>query len=313
MLRASLQRACTAARAASSSACSVSGSSSSLEAAARQLLPAARGGAWARHFSSGDGDEEQREITDPTVLALADQITQLNLLQVSDLTEVLKKKLGIQGGAMMGMPMGMPMMGAAAAPAAAPAAEAPKEEKTEFTLKLEGFDAAAKIKVIKEVRAITGLGLKEAKELVSGGGGRRAVGGGGGGRLGRRGDGCSRCIVFALLDQWRSAWCQQRGILHVQQSAACPGQRAGPLLPSRAASSLIAALLTPPPAAVPCFCPSACRRWRVRHRWSRRALRRRRRRRCRRRWWRVSVEAVTCSCWAAAGVQLMLMPLICCH
>ena len=98
---------------------------------------------------------------------LADFAAQLNLLQVSDLTEVLKKKLGIQGGAMMGMPMGMPMMGAAAAPAAAPAAEAPKEEKTEFTLKLEGFDAAAKIKVIKEVRAITGLGLKEAKELVS--------------------------------------------------------------------------------------------------------------------------------------------------
>ena len=57
---------------------------------------------------------------------------------------------------------------ATAAPAAAPAAEAPKvEEKTEFDVKLAGFDAAAKIKVIKEVRAITSLGLKEAKELVS--------------------------------------------------------------------------------------------------------------------------------------------------
>ena len=118
MLRTSLQRACTAAWSASSSACSASGGcGSSLEAAARPLLAAARGSAWARHFSSGDGgDEEQREITDPTVLALADQITQLNLLQVSDLTEVLKKKLGITGGGMMGMPMGMPMMGAAAAP-----------------------------------------------------------------------------------------------------------------------------------------------------------------------------------------------------
>lgn len=57
-----------------------------------------------------------------------------------------------------------PAAGAGAAPAAA--AEAPKEEKTEFDLKLTGFDAAAKIKVIKEVRVITSLGLKEAKELV---------------------------------------------------------------------------------------------------------------------------------------------------
>jgi large subunit ribosomal protein L7/L12 len=46
------------------------------------------------------------------------------------------------------------------------AAEAPKEEKTSFNLKLGAVDAKAKIKVIKEVRAITGLGLKEAKELV---------------------------------------------------------------------------------------------------------------------------------------------------
>jgi len=51
---------------------------------------------------------------------------------------------------------------------AAPAAAAPQEEKTEFTIKLEGFDAASKIKVIKEVRGITDLGLKEAKDLVEG-------------------------------------------------------------------------------------------------------------------------------------------------
>lgn len=51
---------------------------------------------------------------------------------------------------------------------AAAAAEAPKEEKTSFDLKLDGFDAAAKIKVIKEIRAVTDLGLKEAKELVRG-------------------------------------------------------------------------------------------------------------------------------------------------
>ncbi len=60
----------------------------------------------------------------------------------------------------------MPSAGAGPAGPAA-AAEAPaEEEKTEFDVKLTGFDAAAKIKVIKEVRAMTNLGLKEAKELV---------------------------------------------------------------------------------------------------------------------------------------------------
>jgi large subunit ribosomal protein L7/L12 len=58
---------------------------------------------------------------------------------------------------------------AAPAAAAAPAEEAaPVVEKTSFTVKLDKFDAASKIKLIKEVRAITGLGLKEAKELVEG-------------------------------------------------------------------------------------------------------------------------------------------------
>lgn len=73
-----------------------------------------------------------------------------------------------------GMPMGMPMMGASAGAGAAPAAAggAPAEAadaqpaKTEFDVKLDSFDAASKIKVIKEVRAATGLGLKEAKDLV---------------------------------------------------------------------------------------------------------------------------------------------------
>ena len=59
------------------------------------------------------------------------------------------------------------MIGAApAAGAAAPAAA--EEEQTEWAVKLEGFDAAQKIKVIKEVRAATELGLKEAKDLVEG-------------------------------------------------------------------------------------------------------------------------------------------------
>ncbi|CAI5470194.1 unnamed protein product [Closterium sp. Yama58-4] len=77
---------------------------------------------------------------------------------------------------MGGMPMGMMMMPGGAMPGggggggggaeAGAAAGAAKEEKTAFDVKLEGFDAAAKLKVIKEVRSIAGLGLKEAKEFV---------------------------------------------------------------------------------------------------------------------------------------------------
>ena len=56
--------------------------------------------------------------------------------------------------------------GGGAAPAAGGEAAAPAEEKTDFDVKLTGFDDKAKIKVIKEVRALTGLGLKEAKAAV---------------------------------------------------------------------------------------------------------------------------------------------------
>ncbi|CAI5501004.1 unnamed protein product [Closterium sp. Naga37s-1] len=90
---------------------------------------------------------------------------------MSELTAVIRKRLGMPANAGMGgLPMGMMMMPGGAAPGgggggeAAPAAA--KEEKTAFDVKLEGFDAAAKLKVIKEVRSIAGLGLKEAKEFV---------------------------------------------------------------------------------------------------------------------------------------------------
>ena len=63
------------------------------------------------------------------------------------------------------MPDQAVMMGAGAAAGAA-VEEEPKEEKTVFDVKLASFDAKSKIKIIKEVRAITGLGLKEAKALV---------------------------------------------------------------------------------------------------------------------------------------------------
>jgi large subunit ribosomal protein L7/L12 len=90
---------------------------------------------------------------------LAEQIVNLTLLQAQELKTILKDEYGIEpaaGGAVM-------MAGPAAGPAEA------AEEKTEFDVVLT--DAGAnKINVIKEVRAITGLGLKEAKDLVEAGG-----------------------------------------------------------------------------------------------------------------------------------------------
>ena len=93
--------------------------------------------------------------------ALAEQIVGLTLLQAQELKTILKDEYGIEpaaGGAVM-----------VAGPAAGGAAAAAEEEKTEFDVVLT--DAGAnKINVIKEVRAITGLGLKEAKDLVEAGG-----------------------------------------------------------------------------------------------------------------------------------------------
>ena len=110
-----------------------------------------------------DLDREEFPDVSPRVIRLADDICSLTLLEVHDMTTILTKRLGLSGSP-------MPMMAAGAAPAAgdgaAPAAA--EEEQTEFAVKLEGFDSAQKIKVIKEVRAATELGLKEAKDLVEG-------------------------------------------------------------------------------------------------------------------------------------------------
>jgi large subunit ribosomal protein L7/L12 len=87
-------------------------------------------------------------------------IENMTVLELADFIKVLEDKFGVSAA--------MPMM-AAAAPAggAAPAAEA-VEEKTEFNVILTGYEADKKIQVIKVVRAITSLGLKEAKDLVEG-------------------------------------------------------------------------------------------------------------------------------------------------
>ena len=83
-------------------------------------------------------------------------VENLTVLELSKLVKTLEERLGVSAAAPVAV---------AAAPAAA-AAAAPAEEKTEFDVILAGFDAAKKVAIIKEVRAITGLGLKEAKDLV---------------------------------------------------------------------------------------------------------------------------------------------------
>ena len=89
------------------------------------------------------------------ITALIEEVKGLTVLELSELVHALEEEFGVSAAA-----MAAPAAGGAAAPAA--------EEKTEFDVVLAGFDAAAKIKVIKVVREITGLGLADAKALVEG-------------------------------------------------------------------------------------------------------------------------------------------------
>jgi large subunit ribosomal protein L7/L12 len=103
-------------------------------------------------------DKPPKEYQMADINALVDKLSELTVLEAADLAKALEEKWGVS---------------AAAAVAAAPtagggaAAAAPVEEKTEFDVILTG-DGGKKINVIKEVRAITGLGLGEAKALVEG-------------------------------------------------------------------------------------------------------------------------------------------------
>src|SRR5579871_6120121 len=89
---------------------------------------------------------------------LVDDLSSLTVLEAADLAKLLEEKWGVSAAAPVAM---------AAAPAAGGGAAAPAAEKTEFTVILANA-GDKKINVIKEVRAITGLGLKEAKDLVEG-------------------------------------------------------------------------------------------------------------------------------------------------
>jgi large subunit ribosomal protein L7/L12 len=90
---------------------------------------------------------------------IADQLSTLTVMEAASLSKLLEEKWGVTAAA----PMAMAMPGAAAGGAAA----APVEEQTEFDVILVAI-GDKKIQVIKEVRAVTGLGLKEAKDLVEG-------------------------------------------------------------------------------------------------------------------------------------------------
>lgn len=87
---------------------------------------------------------------------ILEAIASMTVMEASELVKAMEEKFGVTAAAPV-------MVAGAAAPGAAPA-----EEKTEFNVTLKSVDASKKIAVIKEVRTVTGLGLKEAKDLVEG-------------------------------------------------------------------------------------------------------------------------------------------------
>ena len=91
---------------------------------------------------------------------ILESIASMSVMDVADLIKMMEEKFGVVAAA----------AAVAAGPAAGGEAAPAEEEQTEFTVVLKSVDAAKKIACIKEVRAITGLGLKEAKDLCENGG-----------------------------------------------------------------------------------------------------------------------------------------------
>ena len=89
---------------------------------------------------------------------ILESLKTLSLLEASELVKQIEEAFGVSAAASAGVVM--------AAPGAVGGGEAAAEEKTEFDVVLESFDASAKIKVLKEVRNATGLGLGDAKAMV---------------------------------------------------------------------------------------------------------------------------------------------------
>jgi large subunit ribosomal protein L7/L12 len=97
-------------------------------------------------------------MAEVTQTQVVEYIKGISVLELSQLVKTLEAELGVSAAA--AMPMAMPGGGGGAA------AAAPAEEKTEFTVSLVSFPADKKINIIKAVREVTSLGLKEAKDLV---------------------------------------------------------------------------------------------------------------------------------------------------
>mmetsp|Transcript_2942 Transcript_2942/g.4461 ORF Transcript_2942/g.4461 Transcript_2942/m.4461 type:complete len:203 (-) Transcript_2942:59-667(-) len=111
-------------------------------------------------------DPELVDKPTPRVQKLANEIIQLKMMEYNMLFKLIQTIMGISDSELVKKVGGGNVnLDAASTSAAAPEA-APEAVKDTFDVKLNGFDAKAKIKIIKEVRGITGLGLKEAKELV---------------------------------------------------------------------------------------------------------------------------------------------------
>ena len=92
-----------------------------------------------------------------TTDTILEQLKTLSLLEAAELVKQIEEAFGVSAAASAGVVVAAPVAGAAVEAA---------EEQTEFDVILESFDAAAKIKVLKAVREVTGLGLGEAKALV---------------------------------------------------------------------------------------------------------------------------------------------------
>ncbi|KAI7750800.1 hypothetical protein M8C21_019706 [Ambrosia artemisiifolia] len=110
---------------------------------------------------------EHRSPPTERVWRLVDEMSSLTLVEVAELSSIMMKKMGMKEPPVVAvMKPGAAGLAGAAAKSQTGAKEEAKPEKSVFELKLDSFDAASKIKIIKEVRSCTDLGLKEAKDLV---------------------------------------------------------------------------------------------------------------------------------------------------
>jgi large subunit ribosomal protein L7/L12 len=109
--------------------------------------------------AAGGEEATATELSEKSARILED-LKSMTLLEASELVKAIEETFGVDASASAGPAMMM------AAPGAAAGGEAAAEEQTEFTVMLDSFPADKKIAVLKVVRGATGLGLKEAKELV---------------------------------------------------------------------------------------------------------------------------------------------------